>query len=264
VTAGAQSELVVECRGVAAGYDGTPVVEDIDLSVKRGEIVALLGGSGCGKSTLLRSLIGLLPPLAGELRVLGEPLYGVSAEEIEGVLRRTGVVFQQDALFGAMTVFENVAMPLRELGSRLPEAVIHEMVRMKLAMVGLVGVDERAPATLSGGQRKRVALARASILDPEIIFCDEPSAGLDPVIAAGIDEALLQMRDLFGVTILVVSHELESIRAIADRAVMLGHGRVLGSGTIDELAASADEDIHNFFHRVAADPAAGRETRQSW
>jgi phospholipid/cholesterol/gamma-HCH transport system ATP-binding protein len=248
---------IVEVRGLSCGYDGAPVLAGIDIAVERGEIVALIGASGCGKSTLLRGLIGLQPPLAGEIRVLGKPLYGVPAGERDAVLRRTGVVFQQDALFGAMTVFENVAMPLREAGVRLPDAVVHEMVRMKLAMVGLTGVDDRRPANLSGGQRKRVAMARATILDPDVVFCDEPSAGLDPIVSAGIDEALLQMRDLFGVTIVTISHELESIRAIADRAVMLGDGRVLGSGTIDELSASDDATIYNFFHRIP-------EARQSW
>lgn len=247
------ADIVVACRGVSVGFDGDPVVRDVDLAVERGTILALLGSSGSGKSTLLRALTGLQPPLAGEVRVLGEELYALDDEARRDVLRRTGVSFQQDALFGAMTVLENVAMPAREL-TRLPEAVLYEMARIKLALVGLAGFEDRMPANLSGGQRKRAALARASILDPEVIFCDEPSAGLDPVVAAGIDDTLRRFRDALGVTLVVVTHELESIRAIADRAVMLGDGRVIAAGTVAELERSDREDVHNFFHRVAAVP----------
>jgi phospholipid/cholesterol/gamma-HCH transport system ATP-binding protein len=245
------SEPVVECRGVAVGFDGEPVLCDVELAVERGTIVALLGRSGSGKSTLLRALIGLQPPLAGEVRLLGEDLYALDDEARRGQLRRTGASFQQDALFGAMSVIENVALPAREL-TRLPEPVIAEMARIKLALVGLAGYEHRSPASLSGGQRKRAALARASILDPEVIFCDEPSAGLDPVVAAGIDDTLRQFRDALGVTLVVVTHELASIRAIADRAVMLGGGGVIAAGTVAELERSAHPDVHNFFHRVAA------------
>jgi phospholipid/cholesterol/gamma-HCH transport system ATP-binding protein len=163
------------------------------------------------------------------------------------------MAFQQDALFGAMTVFDNVAMPLREL-TRLPDAVIGEMVRLRLAMVGLAGFEDRAPANLSGGQRKRAALARASILDPEIVFCDEPSSGLDPVVAAGIDDTLRRFRDALGATIVVVTHELDSIRAISDRAIMFGGGGVIAAGTVAELERSNREDVYNFFHRIAASP----------
>jgi len=242
---------LLECRGVACGYDG-PVVEGVDLVVERGEIVALLGGSGSGKSTLLRTCTGLLPPLAGEVRVFGEPLYELDGDARDAVLRRTGTLFQHDALFGSMTVLDNVALPLREL-TKLPEAVIREMARLRLALVGLDGFDHRLPDSLSGGQRKRAALARASVLDPELIFCDEPSAGLDPVIAAGLDATLVRFRDVLGISILAVSHELESIRAIADRAVMLGDGQIVATGTIDELAASDEPVVHDFFHRVARD-----------
>jgi phospholipid/cholesterol/gamma-HCH transport system ATP-binding protein len=240
---------LLECTGLACGYDA-PVLEHVDLVVERGEIVALLGGSGSGKSTLLRTVTGILPPLAGEVRLFGEPLYELDRDARDALLRRTGTLFQHDALFGSMTVLDNVALPLREL-TPLPEAVIVEMARMRLALVGLDGFDHRAPESLSGGQRKRAALARASVLDPELVFCDEPSAGLDPVIAAGIDATLLRFRDVLGITIIAVTHELESIRAVADRAVMLGDGGVVAAGTIDELAASREPPVYNFFHRIA-------------
>ncbi len=244
------SAPIVECCGLSVGYDGRAVLENVDLTVEAGEIVALLGGSGCGKSSLLRCMIGLLPPLAGEVRVLGESLYELSPDKRNQLLRRTGTAFQQDALFGSMTVGENIALPLNEL-TRLPAAVIDEMVELRLGLVGLDGLAHRPPASLSGGQRKRAALARASILDPDVMFCDEPSAGLDPAIAAAIDETLKQFRAALGITIVVVTHELASIEAIADRAVMFGRGSVMARGTIDELKESKDEEVFNFFHRVA-------------
>ena len=245
------TDLVVECRGVAVGFGGEPVLRDVDFAVERGTIVALLGGSGSGKSTLLRAMTALQAPLAGEVWLLGENLYSLDEEGRRRVLRRIGVAFQQDALFGAMSVIENVALPAREL-TRLPEPILLEMARIKLALVGLAGFEHRSPANLSGGQRKRAAFARASILDPEVIFCDEPSAGLDPVVAAGIDDTLRQFRDALGVTLVVVTHELASIRAITDRAVMLGGGGVIAAGTVAELERSVLPDVHNFFHRVAA------------
>jgi phospholipid/cholesterol/gamma-HCH transport system ATP-binding protein len=242
-------EVILECKDLSIGYD-KPILEHINLTISRGEIVALLGGSGCGKSTLLRTIIGLHPPLAGEVIVFGQSMYELPLDERNRLLRRTGTAFQQDALFGSMTVEDNIALPLREL-TKLPNPLICEMVRMRLALVGLPGMEHRMPGQMSGGQRKRAALARASILDPEIVFCDEPSAGLDPVVAAGIDETLLRFRAALGVTLAVVTHELESIRTIADRAVMFAHGEIAAMGTIDELEASKDPEIYGFFHRVA-------------
>jgi phospholipid/cholesterol/gamma-HCH transport system ATP-binding protein len=179
-------------------------------------------------------------------------MYGLALEDRNQLLRRTGTAFQQDALFGSISLEDNVALPLREL-TKLPAAVIDEMVRMRLSLVGLPGMAHRMPAEMSGGQRKRAALARASILDPELVFCDEPSAGLDPVIAAGIDQTLLRFRAALGVTLVVVTHELESIRTIADRAVMFAHGGIRAQGAIDELSDSDDPEVFGFFHRVAAE-----------
>lgn len=243
------STPLVECCDLTVGYD-KPVLSGLNLSIEQGEIVALLGGSGSGKSTLLRTMIGLLPPLGGEVKLLGHNLYELSLDERNKLLARTGTAFQQDALFGSKTVGENIALPLCEL-TRIPRGVIDEMVKLRLSLVGLGGMEERAPTSLSGGQRKRAALARASILDPEVLFCDEPSAGLDPAIAASIDETLLKFRKALGISIVIVTHELASIETIADRAVMFGRGSVLAAGTIAELSESRDEAVYNFFHRVA-------------
>ncbi|HET9624894.1 MAG TPA: ATP-binding cassette domain-containing protein [Kofleriaceae bacterium] len=249
MTSADPGDILLECRDLSIGYD-RPVLEHINLTIRRGEIVVLLGGSGCGKSTLLRTIIGLLPPLAGEVIVFGQSMYALSPDERNVLLRRTGTAFQQDALFGSMTVGDNIALPLREL-TKLPPPVIREMVRMRLALVGLPGTEHRRPTTMSGGQRKRAALARASILDPELVFCDEPSAGLDPVVAAGIDETLIKFRAALGLTLVVVTHELESIRTIADRAIMFAHGGIQAEGTIAELSASDDPEVYGFFHRLA-------------
>jgi phospholipid/cholesterol/gamma-HCH transport system ATP-binding protein len=250
----ADSAPILECRDLSVGYD-RPVLEHVDLAIARGEIVALLGGSGSGKSTLLRTIVGLLPPLAGEVVVFGESMYALAPDERDRLLRRTGTAFQQDALFGSMTIEDNISLPLREL-TGLPPVVVREMVRMRLALVGLAGCQYRMPNEISGGQRKRAALARASILDPELVFCDEPSAGLDPAVAAGIDETLLRFRAALGITLVVITHELESIRAIADRAIMLADGGIRASGTIDELSRSRDPEVFGFFHRVADHEAA--------
>ncbi len=246
---------LVECRDVVVGYDGKPILEGVNLEIRDGEIVALLGASGSGKSTVLRTIIGLMPPLSGEVLLFGEPLYDIPLDDRHRLLRRTGTAFQQDALFGSMTIGENVALPLREL-TNLPNQIIREMVAMRLALVGLAGMEDREPASLSGGQRKRAALARASILDPEVLFADEPSAGLDPVVAATMDDTLMQFRAALGVTLVVVTHELESIRTIADRAIMFAHGTVAATGTIAELERSNDDEIYNFFHRVPERAAA--------
>ncbi len=241
---------LVQCRDLVVGYDDRPILQSVDLEIRPGEIVALLGASGSGKTTVMRSIIGLLPPLSGDVLLFGESLYAVPIEERHRLLRRTGTVFQQDALFGSMSVGDNIALPLHEL-TELPDPIVDEMVRNRLGLVGLGGMERRDPTSLSGGERKRAALARASILDPEVLFCDEPSAGLDPAVAAGIDDTLLRFRSVLGMTLVVITHELESIRTIADRAVMFAHGRIAAAGTIAELERSCESDVYRFFHRIA-------------
>lgn len=237
---------ILECLDVSVGYE-RPVLEHVDLQIFDREIVALLGASGSGKSTLLRTLCGLLPPLSGEIRLFGESLYDIDESARVALVRRLGFAFQNDALFSAMTIQENVALPLCEL-TKLPRRVIDEMVRMRLGLVGIGDLAYRYRAQISGGQRKRASLARASILDPQLILCDEPTAGLDPVVAAEIDDTLVRFRDALGSTIVVVSHELTSIRATADRAVMLANGGVVAKGTLDELMHSRDDTVYEFFH----------------
>jgi phospholipid/cholesterol/gamma-HCH transport system ATP-binding protein len=244
------TEAVLECRDLACGWD-EPVLEHVNLRIERGEIVSILGASGAGKSTLMRTLVGLVPPLAGDVLMFGEPFYSLADEERRDLLHRVGVAFQQDALFSSLSVEDNVALPLREL-TQLSERAIREMVQMKLALVGLADLGARPPAQLSGGQRKRASLARASILDPELIVSDEPTAGLDPVTAAGIDDMLLRFRDVLGITLVVVSHELASIQAISTRAVMLAGGTVRAIGTVDELSHSKDQTVFEFFHARSA------------
>jgi phospholipid/cholesterol/gamma-HCH transport system ATP-binding protein len=243
------STPLLQCVDISVGYE-RPVLEHLNVEIASGEIVALLGASGCGKSTLLRTVCGLVPPIAGQVRLFGESLYDLPPNGRNHLMRRIGVVFQQDALFSSMTIEDNVALPLREL-TQLPAPVIREMVRIRLELVGIADLARRMPANISGGQRKRAGLARASILDPEIIFCDEPTAGLDPIVAADVDNTLVKFRDALGSTIVIVSHELESIRATADRAIMLADGGVAAVGTIDELMHSRDETVFQFFHARA-------------
>lgn len=254
-----QGESIIVCKDLVCGYGETVILEDINIEIHRGEICALLGGSGSGKSTLMRTIIGLQPPLGGEVTVFGEQLHKLDEDDRNKLLRRTGMLFQYGALFGSMSNLENIALPLRQ-HTDLPDPVIREMVRQKMALVGLEGLEDRLPSDVSGGQRKRVALARATILDPEIVFCDEPSAGLDPIVAAGLDETLRRFQDLFNMTMVVVTHELESIKVLADRVVMLSEGTVLADGTVSEMFDSDVEEVHDFFHRIAPDYTSGSAT----
>jgi phospholipid/cholesterol/gamma-HCH transport system ATP-binding protein len=240
---------VVEVRDLVAKYGPRTILEGVDLTVEPGEVRVILGGSGSGKTTLLKHLIGLLSPASGTVHLLGQSLPDLDEGERELLLRRIGMLFQGSALLNSMTLVENVALPLRE-HTDLPEPVIHEMVRLKLRLVGLDAAEHRFPSELSGGMKKRAALARAMALDPDILFCDEPSAGLDPVTSAALDRTLLDLRDRFGVAVVVVTHELASIRAIADRVVMLDRGRVAIDGTLSEAEASDHPTAVAFFGRA--------------
>jgi phospholipid/cholesterol/gamma-HCH transport system ATP-binding protein len=247
-------EIVVEVKNLVAGYGERVILEDVSFQVRRGEILALIGGSGCGKSTVIRTLVGLLPPISGEVRVFGQNPHGMEDQAKIGFLRRIGMLFQGGALLGSMTVGDNVALPFREHTS-LPDPVIQRIVESKLAMVGLPNAAKLMPAELSGGMRKRASLSRAMAMDPDLLLCDEPSAGLDPIVAAGIDMILRDLQRSLKMTMLVVTHELASIALIADRVVMLDSGRVLATGTVPELRDSDNPKVRGFFARQPPEEA---------
>ena len=241
-------EPILSCRDIACGYDrDRPVLSSVNVAVQSGEILTILGGSGSGKSTLLRTLSGLLEPLAGEVMLFGTDLYAVDYERRAELLRHAGMLFQREALFGSWTVLENVMFPARELTDVL-EPIARELARAKLAQLGVLDLAQRHPERISGGQRKRVALARALILDPALVFCDEPTTGLDPVTAALIDEKLLFIRDAFQIAVIAVTHDIASVRRIADRVLVLAHGEVAASGSVTEVENSSDSDVYALFH----------------
>ncbi len=244
-------DSALRVEGLVARYGEQTILDGVDLTVARGEVRAILGGSGGGKTTLLKHCIGLFTPAAGKVLVLGQPLHQLEGAERVALLRRIGVLFQSGALLGSITVGENIALPLRE-HTDLSEEVIQEVVGLKLAAVELSHAENLLPSELSGGMRKRAALARAMALDPHVLFCDEPSAGLDPLNSSELDELILRLRDRFGMAIVVVTHELMSIERIAERAIMLFGGKVIADGTLAEVKATDHREIHSFFQRAAA------------
>lgn len=240
----------ISIRDLHVAYGEREILHGIAFDVPAGETVVILGGSGSGKSTLLRTLVGLEPPTSGEVIVRGKNLQNLSPAEWRELRQHIGISFQSGALFGSMTVGENVALPLNE-HTNLDPSTIEIMVRLKLNEVGLSGYEDYMPAQLSGGMKKRAAVARAMAMDPEILFFDEPSAGLDPIIAAGIDELLLKLKEAFGITMIVVTHELASAFLIADRMILLDKGRLVANGTPSELQASTHPRVRQFLDRVA-------------
>ncbi len=241
-------EYAVEVQDLIARYGKHVVLKEISLHVESGEIFVIMGGSGSGKSTLLRYLLGLERPAAGCIRILGKELNQLSEMELGELRRKIGVAFQGGALFSSLSVSENLKLPLRE-HTALDERTMDIMVRLKLELVDLAGFADRMPAELSGGMLKRTALARAIVMDPKLLFCDEPSAGLDPVVAAGIDDLILKLREAAGMTVVVVTHELESAFKIADRVAVLDGGKILFIGTLAELRAHPHPRIQALLHR---------------
>jgi phospholipid/cholesterol/gamma-HCH transport system ATP-binding protein len=239
---------LIEVTGLQAYYGKRRILHGIDFRVMPGEIRVIMGGSGSGKSTLLRHLLGLQAPAAGHIRVLGTDLAIASAAEKLALRKQIGVSFQGGALFTSMSVGDNVALPLRE-HTRLDENTIRIMSRLKLEVVNLGGFQDLMPAQLSGGMVKRAALARAIVMDPKLLFFDEPSAGLDPVVSAELDELILQLRDALRMSIVVVTHELESAFKIADTITVLDHGHVLLTGTVEQVRASDNERIQDLLNR---------------
>ncbi|MEK6711663.1 MAG: ATP-binding cassette domain-containing protein, partial [Nitrospinota bacterium] len=214
------------------------------------EIFVILGGSGSGKSTLLRHIIGLLRPSGGSIRIFGQETMDLGEEGWERLRRRMGVLFQGGALFNSMSVGDNIALPLREF-TDLPEATIGIQVRLKLGLVDLAGFDRLRPDQLSGGMKKRAGLARAIAMDPQMLFFDEPSAGLDPIAGAGLDELILRLRATFGMTIVVVTHEMESVKKIADRVLMLFKGEAVAVGRLEDVMKDPHPRVQQFFRRQA-------------
>lgn len=250
----AEKREVVQVRGLTAGY-GKPIQRDVSFSVREGEVFVILGGSGCGKSTVLKHLIGLVPPLSGEIRLLGDRIWSRDPAERMRALRHLGVTYQSGALFGSMTLLENVCLPL-EVFTSLPPDARRMVAEMKLDQVGLKEYANFFPADISGGMKKRAAIARALALEPEILFLDEPSAGLDPVTSAELDRLILQMRDERGVTVVMVTHELPSIFAIADRCIMLDRkaGTKIAEGAPAVLRDDPpNETVRRFFNREAGE-----------
>lgn len=238
---------VIELRNVSTRYGDHVVHAGIDLDVKRAEIFALVGGSGSGKSTLLREMILLQRPDSGTVRVLGIDTHALSEEETHALLKRMGVMFQGGGLFGSLNVSENIGLPLREHTS-LDDARIDEIAAWKLALAGLKPeTGAQFPSELSGGMLKRAALARALALDPELLFLDEPTAGLDPASAGGVDELVKKLRDLFGLTIVMITHDLDLLWQVADRVAVLGDGKVQAVGSMAELAKIDLPLVRQFF-----------------
>ncbi len=252
-----EPEAMISLRNLRVCYGEREILHGINFDVMRGETMVILGGSGSGKSTLLRTLVGLERPSSGEIWLKGKNIASISSYDMDEIRKKIGMSFQGGALFGSMTVGENVALPLHE-HTKLEESTIEIILRLKLDQVGLSGFENYMPSQLSGGMKKRAAVARALAMDPEILFFDEPSAGLDPIIAAGVDQLILELKQAFHMTIIVVTHELASAFLIADRMVLIDKGNVVAIGTTEEMRSSTHPRVRQFLDRIA-EPAVSEE-----
>jgi phospholipid/cholesterol/gamma-HCH transport system ATP-binding protein len=241
-------EAIIEVRGVVNRFGPQIVHDGLDLDVYRGEVLGIVGGSGTGKSVLLRSIVGLNRPAAGSIRVFGTDVLAADDAELAAVSRRWGVLFQQGALFSALTVQQNVEAPMREL-MHVEPALREALARLKVSMVGLpAGACDKFPSELSGGMQKRAGLARALALDPDIVFLDEPTAGLDPIGASAFDELIRQLKESLGLTVFMVTHDLDSLHAICDRIAVLAEKKVLVTGTMADMLKVDHPWVHEYFH----------------
>ena len=257
---------VIEVHGLRNTFGEHVIHDGLNLQVRRGEIMGVVGGSGTGKSVLMRSIIGLQTPDEGEITVFGQSMVGRDEEEAKSVRRRWGVLFQGGALFSTLTVAENVQVPIKEFYSGIDQELLDEIAAYKISMSGLaVDAGAKFPSELSGGMRKRAGIARALALDPELLFLDEPTAGLDPIGAAGFDQLIHELRDALGLTVFLITHDLDTLYAICDRVAVLADKKVVAVGTIEELLALDHEWIQEYFKgprgRAAAqlkhEPATG-------
>jgi phospholipid/cholesterol/gamma-HCH transport system ATP-binding protein len=247
------TEPVVEVSNLVRKFGDRTVIDNLSFTIHRGETMVIMGGSGCGKSTLLRHIIGVMKPTAGSVKIFGEEITTMNDRQIEDVRRRFGMLFQSGALLASLTVGENVALPLLQ-HTDLTIDEVEETVTRKLQMVGLSGFNNLKPAEISGGMRKRVGLARALALDPELLFSDEPTSGLDPIMTAVVDKLTLELTRAEGMTAVVVTHDMTSAFRIATRMIMLGRGKILAQGTPDEIRTHPDPEVQQFINGEADGP----------
>jgi phospholipid/cholesterol/gamma-HCH transport system ATP-binding protein len=241
------NEPVVQATDLVRKFGDRAVIDHLSFEIRRGETLVIMGGSGCGKSTLLRHIIGVMKPTSGSVKIFGEEITGLSERELDKVRRRFGMLFQSGALLASLTVGENVALPLAQ-HTELSASAIDDVVRQKLEIVGLTGFEKLKPAEISGGMKKRVGLARALALDPELLFSDEPTSGLDPIMTAVVDKLTLELTRGDGMTAVVVTHDMTSAFRIATRMIMLDHGKIIAQGTPDEIRASPIPEVQQFIN----------------
>jgi len=248
-----ETEAVVEVKDLIRKFGERRVIDDLSFQIDRGETLVIMGGSGCGKSTLLRHIVGVMKPNSGSVKIFGEEISAMNEREIAKVRRRFGMLFQSGALLASLTVGENVALPLIQHTQLKPDE-INAIVTRKLEMVGLTGFENLKPAEISGGMKKRVGLARALALDPELLFSDEPTSGLDPIMTAVVDKLTLELTKGSGMTAVVVTHDMTSAFRIATRMIMLNRGKIIAQGTPDEIRASPNSEVQQFINGEADGP----------